>query len=447
MARKPDFPPHPVGRLVASRRYSVLADFLPQDIHPDVKFYINNLNRDYMSRSDLADIANLTLEKESNKSNLKRISISEEDITKLERDGKFNIDDKIYWILRATLIPHADALSILENLGRSGSISTTTLKNVHLVDGPVAFKYAEAEFGPLMNAATVIRGLRTTWVDVVTAGPGGFREDELRLKCHREPKCIRPHDPDFQSVALKVARHWKESKSSTDDNPSLALKHISVNKKPDFDERPILNIDFVRSSYRYNTVAKGPDGARFRWEQLQEQDDPKDPLVHLSSGIGVAINVVCVRDNKIAIGQRLKVNFRRNEFDVAAVEGIRPTADVNARGHVDLFSAVKRALDEEVGLKHAVVALKREPAGIIEDIKILGFGVDLRYYQYNFLCTVKLDVSFSDLQNLWTHAPDRHENRKMHPLENSVDSAMEFVKSNNIWSSGIAALVKSFDFP
>jgi hypothetical protein len=444
MARKPEFPPHPIGRLVASTRYSALLAPLSDDISPEVRTLLGNLRKDFLSREDVAQIANLLTECEPPR--IKRARIVVEDVARIERSGDTPEIEKIYWILRGCLVSHSDALVLLENPGLPSGLSNLSGTNAHLINGDVRLRYAGAEFGALITGTIAIHGLRTTWVDVASAGVGGFQADELILRVAQTPKCIRPPDFAFQSAANAVVRRWQATGLNNTDNPTLAIKRIRIQDKPDYEERKILQIDFVRSSYRYDAIAKGPDGARFRWERLQEQEDAGDVLTHLSSGVGVAVNVTCLRDQTLVIGQRLNVNFRRGDFDVAAVEGIRPTANVSPTGILDLVGVVRRSLDEEIGLKHAKMALNRKPDEVLRQIKIFGFGVDLRYYQYNFLCSATLDASFADVEQLWGYAKDRSENKRLYPWPADREKAVILAKTNNIWSSGLVCLLKSFEY-
>lgn len=444
MARRTEYPPHPLGRLVAAARYAALRDPIGPEIPQSVRNHLADVKQNYLTRIDAAIIADCIAE--SGTSNIKRVTITADDIASAELKKYEGDDEKLYWIFRGCLIPHEDALELLNNPGLKFGSANIAGRNAHLILGDVRRRYAAAEFGSLAHATLSIEKFWTTWVDVVTAGTGGFREDELQLHLLSKPKILKPTDTQFNSLAVDIAREWERRNSDISDNPTIAIKKIFEKNKPDADERPILNIEFVRSSYRFNSAAKGPRGAQFRWEQLCSQEDPKDVLTHLTSGVGVAVNIVCARDNSIVIGQRQNVNFRRDEFDVAVVEGIRPTANVNRLGRIDLSGVVRRALDEEIGLKYSQIALKREPGTLIKDLRVVGFGVDLRYYQYNFLCNVILDAEFSDVSAMWAYATDRKENKKLHSWPAVLKDVIQRMKTNDIWSSGVACLIRTSDY-
>ncbi|NPU09939.1 hypothetical protein HL666_04120 [Bradyrhizobium sp. 83002] len=443
MARRTEYPPHPLGRLVAAQRHNALRD----PIDPKLPHHVRNYLADVKGKLTRIDVANIAAcIAESGATKIRRVTISKEDVESVELKKYEGDDETLYWILRGSLISHEDAAELLNNQSlRVGSENVAGI-NSHLITGDVRQRYAAAEFGPLACAALSIRKSWTTWVDVVSAGPGGFGRDELQLQILRAPKVLDPEDAQFNSLAVDIKRDWKRRKSETSDNPTVAIKSISVTTKPDLDERPILDVKFVRSFYRFNCAAKGPGGLRFRWEQLISQDDPKNVLTHLTSGVGVVVNVVCARDDSIVIGQRQNVSFRRDEFDVAVVEGIRPTANVNRLGRIDLFAVVRRALDEELGLKYSQVAIGRDSESLIKDLRVVGFGVDLRYYQYNFLCNVVLDAEFSDVAAMWTHAVDRRENKKLYHWPADLEEVIQRIRVSDIWSAGMACLMRTSDY-
>lgn len=450
MANEMLYPPSQLGRFIFSRRHALAREPLPKDFPTEYRAKLSVSG--HLSRADLAKVA-MEYESRSDVPEPDWVDITTSDIDRIERNEGGIHKRKLHWILKALLLTDQESEALESDLQFLSDASTPNLGNAHLIHPALREVVVSSEFGPSVAQAMSVAGRRTTWVDIAYAGTEGFSEEELDLFVAKKPDCIRPVDRNFVRVADMLARSWEKKAKSLKpntvnnvDNPSIAISAISVTR-PGNEERPHLAVRFVRSKYRYNSAAKGPEGAEVRWQALQKLTDVYVPQVHMTSGIGVAVNIICAIDNKIAVCRRKKVNFRPGEFDVGAVEGIRPTANVDVRsGRLDLLGVVDRALDEEIGLRNSGDILKRSRESLIIKKMVIGFGVDLKYYQYNFLALCVLDIHHEDLKKLWTSASDKHESENFFPVDYNIEAVEHFVANHHIWSSGMAAIVRSFSY-
>lgn len=450
MANEMLYPPSQMGRFVFSRRHALAHEPLPRDFPSEYKAKLSASGQ--LSRADLANIA-MECERRSGVPEDQWVDITTSDVDRIERNEGGIHKNKIHWILKALLLTDQECDALESDLQFLSDASNPNLGNAHLIHPTLRDSVVSSEFGPSVVQAMSAAGRRTTWVDVIYAGDGGFSEEELDLFVDKKPDCIRPSDREFVRVADMLARSWKQKAKklkpntiNNADNPSIAISAIRVTRLGD-EERPRLSMRFVRSRYRYNSAAKGPEGGQVRWRALQKLIDVYAPQVHMTSGIGVAVNVMCARDNKVAVCRRKKVNFRPGEFDVGAVEGIRPTANVDGRtGRLDLPGVVDRALDEEIGLKNSSDVINRSRESLIVKKIIFGFGVDLKYYQYNFLALCVLDIRHEELKKLWTSASDKHESENFFSVDYNIEAVNQFIEGHHIWSSGMAAMINSFKY-
>lgn len=159
--------------------------------------------------------------------------------------------------------------------------------------------------------------------------------------------------------------------------------------------------------------------------------DPRDVVPFLARHVGVAVVVITSDNMVVAVKRSDQVHARPNEFDVSVIEGIEPTKDADISGginKIDVFKTIARGCDEELGFRPNSAS-----------IKVLGFGVDQRYYQYNFFSVVKADRTFSEIKTLRNgKARDAWES-ELFPVKNSIGSVLEFIDSNQMWDTAVAA--------
>lgn len=439
MGRKLARPPKPFGRFVAAMR--IHARTRAQRISEPFRKALAHMPRE-LRREDVAELAGLAQHEAGERQD--DVPVTPEDIANLEK-GRSNLSyEKNYWLLRGLLFNANEAREILTNDNFIRGVDASAIGNGHLIPAKFADLFI-GEYGPAISNNTFRVGdeFLTTWLEVDKASEGGFKPQELHLIITED---IVSAPPAFEKLVDRLESDWQQRRSAGKhvpfNNPTLALDAVISDK--DDQERNLLTLRFKTSKYSRNAVAKGPHGSNFRWHALQELTYPPRPTPFLASGVGVAICVFCDGGQSVVIGQRSHLeNFRQEEFDIAVVEGIRPNADVNERNEIDLFGVLDRALDEELGTGNLERLFGRTLAEVVTKKAIFEFGCDLKYYQWNFLAAVTLDLGFDEVLRLWQSAKDRRENQRLIAIENNSENVLNFVRENNIWSCGVACLLRS----
>ena len=83
------------------------------------------------------------------------------------------------------------------------------------------------------------------------------------------------------------------------------------------------------------------------------------------------------------------------------VEGINPKLDAREAGSDVLIADVaRRGVHHELGLAYDDFS-----------VRIHGFGLDLEYYQWNFICSAQTHLAFDDVKLAWQTAVEKWETR------------------------------------
>lgn len=317
--------------------------------------------------------------------------------------------------------------------------------NPHLIQEWRLRNLAIGEFGAIIRDALPLGDYQTSWVESEKAAEGGFKEGEVLIRAIDEevkpPKVFvkRADDAAKQNELKKQngIRGWS-------DNQTFCLDSVVTSISNDCEERNLLNLTMKRSWYRYNVIAKQEAAADFRWEALQNMSHPIKPEAYLASGVGICINVICDGGKSIVLGQRSDhETFRKGEYDVAVVEGIRPNGDIE-QGIVDIVKVAYRALSEELGLDEKT--LGKPLNSVIQEIKVFEFGCDLEFYQWNFIGFAKVNLDFDTIYRCWQKAKDRKENQTIRAHKFDKKALQDTFSKTPIWSSGIACALRSFDY-
>lgn len=456
MPRRSERQPTPIGRFLVARRLSA-HNFPKHSLQPHVREALRRFGGPRITQDVVATIGNECMDKESHPRFPKvPKGLSRNDVIAAEHATVDVPENKLYWILRGLLMSRDEAEELLGDKAFIRGTESVEPGNPHLL-GDIRLKYALGDYGPHFKGTLHVDGAATTWVPLIRShSADGFDPKRINLRLDRTKRYFldRDEEKEFEGLsrlADQRTRVWKERREkgheAPSDNDTIAL--VSVSEAPDNDENEslILNGRFIMSRYAFNKVVKDKEAADHRWQEIQSIEDLRKPTPVLTSGIGIAINVICDGGAKIVTGIRsASETFRKHERDVAVVEGIRPTANVDSAGRIDLFGVLSRALDEELGLAHSDQELGIPTTDCITKSCIFEFGVDLEYYQYNFLSYVITPLSFEQINLLWKKAKDRGENKWLEFIPSDKSSAIDFVKSNRVWGSGVACMISTYDF-
>jgi len=370
------------------------------------------------------------------------VSITQDYIRRLENGGgrKPSLEK-----LEALLESYGLSAEEVERVLTDPNLNAEPGANPHLILPWRLRTLAVGEFGNMVLDALPMGEYLTTWVESEKSADGGFRLGEVTI---RSNESIVEPPARFAKLADDAKAQNEERKAAGirgwSDNPTFCLESVVSEMSPDAEERNFITLTMQRSWYRYNVIAKQEGGAEYRWKALQDAKHPIKPVPFLASGVGICINVICDGGKSIVLGQRSDhETFRKNEFDVAVVEGIRPEGDIEG-GTIDIMTVARRALSEEMGLDTKTLGIDFD--AVLKRLVVFEFGCDLEFYQWNFLGFAEVDLDFDTIYRSWQKAKDRKENQtiKSHPFDKK--ELMKTFELFPIWSSGIACALRTFDF-
>jgi TIR domain len=148
-----------------------------------------------------------------------------------------------------------------------------------------------------------------------------------------------------------------------------------------------------------------PDGLRVQTTLRREYlPTPADvyravdkPIPFLANGVGVVLLAFTDDDKAILTRRRESSRARPGQRDVSVVEGIHAVHDASGSSRVDAYLTAVRACREELGVSVTN-----------NDVRLLGFGVDIKYYQWNFFGIVDLRCTSDEAMELHAmNAKDR----------------------------------------
>ena len=251
-----------------------------------------------------------------------------------------------------------------------------------------------------------------------------------------------PDSPD--DIADRILRHEQDMEAQREagnqkiwDGIGVGIRELTILR--DKDEK---NLEMVISFYKTRYAAFRATVAEVSKEDRSDENsifkkhidgsDPLKPISYLARHVGVTA-LILTSDKKIIMTKRShQTSIRRGEYDVSVVEGIEPTKDVYSDGvinKIDIFRSIKRGCDEELGF---------EPAD--EEISILGFGVDMKFYQYNFISIIETKLSLSQIANHKNgRAKDGWEN-KIHAINFDIDEVLSYINRNSMWGFATVSL-------
>ncbi|MGQ0838030.1 hypothetical protein [Actinokineospora sp.] len=152
------------------------------------------------------------------------------------------------------------------------------------------------------------------------------------------------------------------------------------------------------------------------------------PLPFLANGVGVALVGFTDDDRLLLTRRRPSTRARPGERDVSVVEGMHTLLDRKVGGTLSAYTTAVRGCREELGVDIAE-----------EDVRLLGFAVDMTYYQWNFLGLVDLRRSAGEvLEAQLLHAKDRWESR-LEPVPIDPVAVFTRIRADGIWDLGLVA--------
>jgi hypothetical protein len=159
----------------------------------------------------------------------------------------------------------------------------------------------------------------------------------------------------------------------------------------------------------------------------------RHPCPFLANGVGVVLLGFTDDDKVLLTRRRGGTRARPGQRDVTVVEGIHATHDLVAAERIDVYRTAIRGCREELGVPVAS-----------SDVRILAFGVDMSYYQWNFLGVVEFRQSAREvMESHALHARDRWEGR-IQPVPADPQAVFEQLRQEGAWDTAVVTTYLAF---
>lgn len=159
----------------------------------------------------------------------------------------------------------------------------------------------------------------------------------------------------------------------------------------------------------------------------------RKPVPFLANGVGVVL-LAFTDDGKVILTRRRDSSRARpGQRDVSIVEGIHTTFDAPSSDRVDVYLTAIRACREELGVDVAS-----------NDVQLLGFGVDMKYYQWNFFGSVELRCTTDEAIELHAmNAKDRWEGQ-LEPVAADPAAVFKQLHIDSAWDTAFVTAYLAF---
>lgn len=159
------------------------------------------------------------------------------------------------------------------------------------------------------------------------------------------------------------------------------------------------------------------------------------PIPFLANGLGLSL-VLVTEDGHLLLSRRRPTGKARpGELDVTIAEGLHIGLDQLHAGELDVYSGVKRACQEEMGLRVSD-----------SDIHLLGFALDTQYYQWNFLGLIEVPMPLEQVIGMrGLHAKDRWEGSLV-PVADNPDEVFFLLGKERAWDLALVGVYMALCF-
>ena len=339
-----------------------------------------------------------------------------------------------------------DAYNHFKNKVFGGPLNHLKNKVLAPIQGKIKVKSKSFQVIHQDEGVATIGGRKTSFV--ICGGSGEFfydrdavqvRYDDSLVQLPEELKRLRD---DIESRELQKKEQGLKHMYNTH---QVALTN-AFQTNSDFVEKPYPVFHFKRSDYYNFQATVGSldtqilsNGKTIREEYIDNEiQDLHLPSSILSQGVGMVLTVVTADERIILTRRRHDTGIRPNELDVSVVEAIDPYQDAlddsygveNKYKTIDLYKAAFRGLKEELG-----IIVKPD------QIHLLGFGVDLDYYQWNIIGTVETELTSEQvLEKKSSGIHGLNELSKIEFIQHHPVKVAELLRDQPLWSTAQIAL-------
>ncbi len=288
---------------------------------------------------------------------------------------------------------------------------------------------------------------RTDWLVIDGDGSEAYSPEEVRCRLDPAPLSL---PPEIQERRRQIeSREIAKGESGLPgqwNGPMVALRRYSIRRTADR-ERLGVTLTFSETDYfTFQATVMSldcpmtPGGPTLRERYLPTDERCAEPVPFLAVGFGVGLAIV-TQDNQLILTRRHDhVGARAGELDVSVVEGVHPVLDrATSSSGPDLYRTAIRGAAEELGIDLAA-----------DDLYFLGFGVDLKYYQWNMLGFGRSHLTAAEIVARRSRGSGgKWEARRIEFVEFELHTVLRVLRDETMWSPASCAiywaLVKEFD--
>ena len=271
----------------------------------------------------------------------------------------------------------------------------------------------------------------TLWYRFAGNGMAPISPADISLQLDRSLGETLHLSPRVEQLVRQVLHERDQGKHTFENNPLLTIFSGKAFPPIGIDERDGVELKLGATDYAICYALRRTEEGRKYFRALVNDwtpEKPFDPII--AQGLGVNVAIVS-NDEQMIFGRRFEnAGARPQELDVGAVEGFA-LKDFDAAGRAEVPDVMVRGVSEEYGISTEQLT----------DIKVLGFGYDLQWAQWNFLGLAWVDVPAQKIRR-------RHKGLAVHGLEyidtiavpatpNEVFEGLSH-EPKGVWSCGLA---------
>ncbi|WP_422734430.1 hypothetical protein ACN26Y_05670 [Micromonospora sp. WMMD558] len=237
---------------------------------------------------------------------------------------------------------------------------------------------------------------------------------------------------NWNSTSLVALSRYHTSRTAPWEDVTLRLEGLATDYATFMATALSLDSEFERPDASGNLAR-----TTLRREYFPNQDSVASaihrPIPALANGIGVTI-LAFTDDAKVILAQRRPTaRARPGQRDLSIVEGIHSDHDSIGGGRLSILNTAIRGCWEELGVRASA-----------EDFKFLAFGVDMRFYQWNFFGLANLGHTSEQIARLHSiHAKDRWEG-KLQFVDADPGQVFERLRQDGTWDTALVTTYLAF---
>ncbi|MCD6562486.1 MAG: hypothetical protein J7K23_01060 [Thermoproteales archaeon] len=281
--------------------------------------------------------------------------------------------------------------------------------------------------------------LETNWVILDGDGKSRYTRDSINV-VYKNKKMDLPNDILVlkKKIVEEKYRNTSRSKKYCWNGPSFCVKKFFIGR---INGNLALSLFLGLSDY-YNFLATqmmldvdisdippdpfktpNPSGRTLR-ERYFVNNDFLKPNVYLANAF--AVNVLLVTNDNMAVFTRRSdfVSIRKNYFDCSFTEGFHPILDKEKNSY-SVYKCVARGTFEEIGVRPKY-----------DDIMLLDFGVDTKYYIYAVQGYARVDATSKEILDCRVSiAKDAWETKNVFFVPFKTEKIFKFMYRHGPWAS------------